>query len=113
MSAPVLYKLLAIFLVAGLGWFVGRMRWLGDAGGGGDPARVLANAAFYIFIPALLFRTTARMDFAELPWRTVSAFFVPVLLLIAAVYAWQRHANRRGRLSAAAPSVRAITASFW
>ena len=112
MSAAILYKLLAIFLVAALGWFVGRMRWLGDAGGGGDPARVLANAAFYIFIPALLFRTTARIDFATLPWRTVSAFFVPVLLLIALVYAWQRHANRRGRLPTPAPCVRAITASF-
>ena len=112
MSAPVLYKLLAIFLVAALGWFVGRMRWLGDAGGGGDPARVLANSAFFIFIPALLFRTTARIDFAALPWRTVSAFFAPVLLLIVVVYAWHRYANRRGRLSVAAPSVRAITASF-
>lgn len=112
MSAAVLYKLLAIFLVAALGWFVGRMRWLGDAGGGGDPARVLANAAFYIFIPALLFRTTARIDFAALPWRTVSAFFAPVLLLIGLVYAWQRCASGRGRLPTAAPCVRAITASF-
>jgi malonate transporter len=111
-SAAIVYKLIAIFVVVALGWFVGRMRWLGDAGGGGDPARVLANAAFYIFIPALLFRTTARIDFSAMPWRTVTAFFAPVLLLMLAVYAWQRHANRRGRLPTAAPSVRAISATF-
>ncbi|HEY0338351.1 MAG TPA: hypothetical protein VGC70_13500, partial [Burkholderiales bacterium] len=27
-SAAVLYKLLAIFLTVGIGWFAGRMRWL-------------------------------------------------------------------------------------
>ena len=37
---------------------------------GVDPARTLSNAAFYIFIPALLFRTTARVDFSTLPWST-------------------------------------------
>lgn len=112
MSAAIAYKLLAIFLIVALGWFVGRMRWLGDAGGGGDPARVLANAAFYIFIPALLFRTTARLDFSAMPWRTVSAFFAPVLLLLVLVYVWQRYANRAHRLPTAAPSVRAISATF-
>jgi malonate transporter len=112
MSAAIAYKLLAIFVIVALGWFVGRMRWLGDAGGGGDPARVLANAAFFIFIPALLFRTTARIDFSAMPWRTVSAFFVPVLLLLLAVYAWQRWGHRGGRPEPAAPSVRAISATF-
>ena len=104
----VFLKLVAIFVVVALGWVAGKLRWLGD----NDPARTLSNAAFYIFIPALLFRTTARVDFATLPWGTLAAFFVPVLLLLVVVYAWQRRWNRSGRLPAAAPSVRAISATF-
>ena len=67
MNEDAVLKLLAIFVVVAGAWLVGRMRWLGDApslegAGVHDPARVLANSAFYIFIPALLCRTTARLD---------------------------------------------------
>lgn len=112
MSWLVFYKLLAIFIAVAIGWFVGRMRWLGDAqagGSGGDPARVLSNAAFYVFVPALLFRTTARVDFAVMPWPTLLAFFAPVILLMLAVYAWQRW---RGQGTAAMPATQAITTVF-
>lgn len=115
MSATVLYKLLAILIAVTIGWFVGRMRWLGQAdpsGTGSDPARVLSAAAFYIFVPALLFRTTARVDFATLPWVTLSAFFVPVLLMILAVYGVQRWRGAGGREEPALPSVQAITTTF-
>ena len=112
MTLAILYKLLAIVLTVVLGWAAGRMRWLGSGEEGNDPARVLSNAAFYIFIPALLFRTTARLDFAALPWRTLAAFFTPVLGLVLGMYAWQRRWNRSGRLPPAAPSVRAISVSF-
>lgn len=108
MSSLVFFKLVAIFVVVALGWLVGKARWLGE----NDPARTLANAAYYIFVPALLFRTTARIDLARLPWGTVVAFFVPVLVLLAVVYAWQRVVNRGGTLPTAAPSVRAISATF-
>jgi len=108
MSTLVFFKLVAIFVVVALGWLVGKARWLGE----NDPARTLANAAYYIFVPALLFRTTARIDLARLPWGTVVAFFVPVLVLLGVVYAWQRVANRGGDLPTAAPSVRAISATF-
>ena len=108
MSTLVFLKLLAIFAVVALGWVAGRLRWLGD----NDPARTLSNAAFYIFIPALLFRTTARVEFGTLPWGTLAAFFVPVLAMLVVVYVWQRRSNRGGRLPAAAPSVRAISATF-
>jgi hypothetical protein len=111
MTVAVFYKLLAIFLAVGLGWIAGRMRWLGDERRGADPARTLSNAAFYIFVPALLFRTTSRLDFGLLPWGTLAAFFVPVLLLLVAVYAWQRGRERAAALPAA-PSVRAISATF-
>ena len=115
MSLTVLYKLLAIFIAVSIGWFVGRMRWLGQASpeaGGSDPARVLSAAAFYIFVPALLFRTTARVDFATLPWVTLAAFFVPVLLMILAVYGVQRWRGAGGREEPALPCVQAITTTF-
>jgi predicted permease len=102
MTLAVAYKLLAIVLAVYLGWLAGRRRWLGE----GDVARVLGNAAFTIFVPALLFRTAARIDFALLPWHTLAAFFLPVLTVMTVVYASQRW--RRG----AAPSVMAISSSF-
>jgi predicted permease len=108
MSTLVFFKLVAIFVVVALGWVVGKARWLGE----NDPARTLANAAYYIFVPALLFRTTARIDLKAMPWGTVVAFFVPVLTLLVGVYLWERRANRAGALPAAAPSVRAISATF-
>ena len=101
-------KLLAIFIVVALGYLAGRLRWLGE----NDPARVLGNAAFYLFVPALLFRTTSRLDLVGMPWGTLLAFFVPVLALLLGVYAWQRPRVRAGGLVTAAPSVRAISASF-
>ncbi|MBK8525926.1 MAG: AEC family transporter [Rubrivivax sp.] len=112
MTITVFYKLLAIFLTVGLGWVAGRLRWLETGAGGGDPARLLGNAAFTIFVPALLFRTTVRLDFASMPWRTVAAFFVPALLFVAVVYMWQRRTAGPGAQGAAAPSVRAISAVF-
>jgi predicted permease len=112
MSITVFYKLLAIIVVVALGWLAGKTKWLHHGSDGADPGRALSNAALYIFIPALLFRTTARIDFRTLPWGTLAAFFVPVVLMMLLIYAWQRRWNRTGRLPVAAPSVRAISASF-
>ena len=113
MTWAIAAKLLAILVAVAIGWAVGRMRWLGGgaAGSDSDPARVLANAAFYIFVPALLFRTTARLDTAALPWAFLFAFFVPVLVLIAALYVLHRWRRKPGE-PVVAPSVRAITAGF-
>jgi malonate transporter and related proteins len=108
MTAAVFLKLTAIFVIVGVGWVAGRLKWLGD----NDPARTLSNAAFYVFIPALLFRTTARVQFSTMPWETLAAFFVPVLAMLLVVYIWQKRWNRTGRLPVAAPSVRAISATF-
>jgi malonate transporter len=111
MTTLVFYKLLAIFIAVAIGWFVGRMRWLGESHAGNDPARVLSNVAFYIFVPALLFRTTARLDMQSLPWLTLAAFFLPVLLLLLLVYGVQRW-RRQATDAPAAPSVQAITVTF-
>ena len=108
MSSLVFFKLLTIFIVVAIGWGVGKLKWLGTA----DPARTLANAAYYIFVPALLFRTTARIDFKAMPWGTLVAVFVPMLLMMVVVYMVQRRANRSGALPVAAPGVRAISSVF-
>ncbi len=113
MTLPILYKLLALVAIVALGWVVGRLRWLGDESA--DPARVLSNAAFYLFAPALFFRATARVDLAHLPWGMLSAFFLPVVGVMLGVYGWQKwRAGQPGHDGApvAAPAVRAITASF-
>ena len=109
MSPLVLAKLLVIFLVVAVGWGVARMRLLGP----GDVARTISNAAFYIFVPALLFRTTARIDLHHLDSRVLLAFFMPTLALLAVTYAYGRlrgSGNAPGQ--AAWPSVRAISAVF-
>jgi predicted permease len=110
-TAAVFYKLLAIFLTVGVGWVAGRMRWLDSGADARDPARVLGNAAFMIFVPALLFRTTARLDFAALPWRMIAAFFVPAVLFALAVYVWQRR-RANAATTPATPAARMVTASF-
>jgi len=112
MTAAVFHKLLAIFLTVGLGWLAGRLRWLGERTGPSDPARVLSNVAFYIFVPALLFRTMVRLDVAALPWRTLAAYFVPTLGYLLAVYAWQRRAAAAGPAAPpSAPATPTICAS--
>src|SRR6187402_680210 len=68
-------------MTAGLGYGAGRSRLLIDGAAGSDAARVLSNAALYVFVPALLFRTTARIDYAHMPWRIIAAYFVPVLAM--------------------------------
>ena len=112
MTAAIAYKLLAVLSIVTLGWGAGRLHFLGTGNDSSDPARVLSNAALYIFIPALLFRTTVRLDFASLPWRTLWAFFLPAVALLLAVYAWQRWRGAATQAGVAAPAVRALTAGF-
>ena len=120
MSSLVFFKLVAIFVVVAIGWVVGKLKWLDSSGSeasASNPARTLANAAYYIFVPALLFRTTARIDFKTLPWGTLVAVFVPLVGMLIAVYAVQRRWNpmRAGALpltAPAAPAVRAISSAF-
>jgi malonate transporter and related proteins len=103
MTVALLYKLLSIAVAAALGWIAARRNWLG---GGPEAARILSNCAFFIFVPALLFRTTARLDFETLPGRTLAAFFVPLIAVELAVYFFARRGH------GAAPGVRAISATF-
>lgn len=112
MTQDVFYKLLAILFTVALGWVAGRMGWLGHGTDARDPARVFSNAAFYIFVPALLFRTTARLDFAAMPWRIVAAYFVPAVAYALAFYLWQRWRVRSPPSEPALPAARTVSASF-
>ena len=117
MTITIVYKLLAIVFTVVLGYVAGRMQWLGrldPQAPDGGPARVLGNVAFFIFVPALLFRTTVRLDLPNMPWRTMLAFFVPVLVVMFGVYFWQRRvaSQTSGLTGAATPSVRAISTTF-
>ncbi|MDZ7592947.1 MAG: AEC family transporter [Rubrivivax sp.] len=115
MTLAILYKLLAIAFNVALGWLAGRQGWLGGRGGIGPAARALSDAAFYLFVPALLFRTMARLDFAALPWRTLAAYYLPVLVYVLAVYLWHRRAAAALQAAAAGPAgpaTRAIAATY-
>ncbi len=112
MTTAVAIKLLAVLLAALLGYGAGRARLLTYGAPGSDAARVLSNAALYVFVPALLFRTTARIDYAHMPWRIIAAYFIPVLAIAFLVYAW--HHVRRGTEAprAAVPATRAMSVAF-
>ncbi|WP_157265364.1 AEC family transporter [Azohydromonas aeria] len=127
MPEAVLFKLPALFATVLLGWAAARWGWLADGAAGrakadghtgADPARVLSAAAQYLFIPALLFRAMARLDFAHMPWRVLAAYYGPLLLMVLAVYAVQRWRLRReagmavSTGTAAVPATRAVTAGF-
>jgi hypothetical protein len=114
MTLDLFLRLLGLIAVIALGWAGARRGWLEGAAG----LRALGNAAFLIFVPALLFRTTARVDLAALPWRLLLAYFGPVVAWMLGVWAWQR--QRLLRASGGSPplarvpepTVRAITLSF-
>ena len=110
MSAAVLFKLGAIFLTVALGWIAQRLGWLGRFGGGHEVARVLSNAAFHLFVPALLFRTMARIDLAAMPWPTLAAYFLPAVAFLLAVHLWQRRGAQG--LPPAGPATRASGATY-
>ena len=115
MTLAVVYKLLAIFATVLLGWVAGRAGWIGGRGEGrgvGLATKVMSDVAFTLFVPALLFRTMARLDFATLPWRTLAAFFVPVLIVLVLLYLVGRRRLRTLGAAAALPAVATFAAIY-
>jgi malonate transporter len=110
-TTAVAIKLLAVLFAALIGYGAGRFRLLTHGAAGSDAARVLSNAALYVFVPALLFRTTARIDYAHMPWRVIAAYFIPVLAIAFVVYAWH-HVRRGAAPPAAVPATRAMSVAF-
>ncbi len=97
-------KLLPIFLLAFAGYLFGRSK----AFDSGQVTLGISNVAFYLFVPALLFRTTARIDLASLQFQALAVFFVPSVLLLLAVVLFER----RRQTSADAATVRALSMTF-
>jgi hypothetical protein len=107
-TEAVAIRLAAILATVALGWIAARAGWLGRGAPGRDTtaADLLGKAAFYLFVPALLFRTMVRLDLSTLPWRLLAAYFVPaVVAFTLLVYAWQR---RRGPTQAAEAATRSV-----
>jgi predicted permease len=103
-SPGLFLKLLAIFAVIAVGWVAGRTRMLGP-----QAATTLGAAAFGLFTPALLFRTTAHVALTRLPWATIVGYYAPTLAILLIGYAWQR---LRHPTDPAVPAVRALSMSF-
>ncbi len=101
---PLTEKLLPIFLLALAGFLFGRSK----AFDSGQVTRGISNVAFYLFVPALLFRTTARIDLASLELRALAAFFVPSVLLLLTVAA----VEKRRKVGDEIANVRALSATF-
>ncbi|MEQ1518429.1 MAG: AEC family transporter [Usitatibacteraceae bacterium] len=97
-------KLLPIFLLAFAGFLFGRSK----AFDSGQVTRGISNVAFYLFVPALLFRTTARIDLSSLQFSALAAFFVPTVLLMFAVVAFEH----RRRVPGDVATVRALSVTF-
>jgi malonate transporter and related proteins len=108
MSVDLFLKLFTLFVVGGIGYGAARAGLTGGAAG----LRTLSNIGFMVFLPGLLFRTTATVNLAALPWRLVAAFFGPLLLWALGVWAWQRWHRVPGTDDPAAPAIRAVTLSF-
>jgi predicted permease len=106
-TTVVLARLLGIVAVVAMGYLAARLGVLGSE----DAARVLSNLAFSIFTPALLFRTTAQVDLASLPWVTLAAFFGPALVVLVLSYLVAGALARDGD-PPGAPAVRAISVTF-
>ena len=97
-------KLLPIFLLALAGFLFGRSKTFDS----GQVTRGISNVAFYLFVPALLFRTTSRIDLASLEFRALAAFFVPTVLLMLMVVAFER----RRKIAPDVAAVRALSVTF-
>jgi len=80
--------LLPVFLLIAVGFAVARLRVVGDEG-----VKALSDLAFVLFLPALLFRSMARTDFASFPALAPGAYFAVAVVLFLLSYTLLR---RRG-----------------
>ena len=110
MTLAIFFKLLVLVAVVAAGWYAGRTPLMR----GPEPVKAISALAFYLLIPALLFRATARVDLPALPWSTLLAFFGPATAWLLGVYLF--HRLRQGAVTQAAdaamPATRAMMCSF-
>lgn len=110
MTLAILFKLLVLVAVVAAGWYAGRTPLLR----GPEPLKAFSTLAFYLLIPALLFRSVARVDLEHLPWATLLAFFGPATAWVLAVYLIHRWRQPQGvsEEEAAMPAARSMMYSF-
>ena len=118
MQLDVLYKLAAIFATVATGWLL--MHWPASRGQRLEPAAVrerarqasrgLSDAAFLVFVPALLFRTMALQDFSRMPIQPLLGMFVPTLGFALCCYGWQRQMG--AHTDPAGPATATVAASY-
>lgn len=70
--------LLPVFLLIAIGFAAARFRVVGAEG-----VKAVSDLAFMLFLPALLFRSMARTDFAAFPLGAPAAYFTTCALLFA------------------------------
>lgn len=73
MNSPALAALLPVILLIALGWSVARVNWVSRAS-----LRDFTNLLFLVLLPALLFRTMARVKLAELDFAPIGIYFLSV-----------------------------------
>ena len=98
MTLDIFFKLLVLIAVVGAGWYAGRTPLMA----GPEPVKAISTLAFYLLIPALLFRSMAKVNLAHLPWATLLAFFGPTTAWVLVVYALHRWRQRRPEAAAVA-----------
>jgi hypothetical protein len=114
-TLDIFFKLLVLVAVVGAGWYAGRTPLMS----GPEPVNAVSTLAFYLLIPALLFRSMATVDLAHLPWSTLLAFFGPTsawVLVVYGLHRW-RQAKRSAtsmltEADAAMPAARSMMSSF-
>ncbi len=108
MTSVIITRLAAIFAVVAVGYGFGHTKLLR----GEQALQALTNVAFYILTPALLFRLTATIDLADLPWQVILVYFGPTVGLLFVVYLGQRLRRKRTDGPVAGPGIRAISVTF-
>jgi predicted permease len=84
----------------------------------GDPgaaelAMAMGQLTTYVLVPALLFRTMARLDLSHMPWPVAQAYFAPVLVgAVLVVLAFKRRSAPVGPQAPAAAATRATAAVY-
>lgn len=96
MNNPVFSALLPVVLLIVTGAVAGRAGWIR-----GEAIKDLSNLVFMVLTPALLFRTMSTVHVEQLNFKPVAMYFVAVLMLFAAMLAWQG-LNRRAAVLALA-----------
>ena len=81
---PVVASLTPVFILIGLGYLAGRLKWIRESA-----VKDLSNLVFLLLIPALLFRTMSTVHVEALDLRPLVAYFLAALLLLGGSIFWR------------------------